>query len=229
MRTHILIPPAALLSRHTRIAALLRRARVVVCDFDGTLVDSNPIKFRAFEVCFAEFSERRADIQAYCRHHHHVPRGEKFRFVYERILGVPYTAEVDTRLHARFAEATTLQIIEAPEIPGAERFLRTIAHSHLTAVLSSTPHALLSEIVTARGWRDCIHLLQGAPVDKTRWLSQLRDARCLARGELLVFGDTAADADAARSAHGVFIGVGSDAATLPGDEAIRDFTEVLSE
>ena len=118
----------------TGVADLVCRAKAMVFDFDGTLVDSNPIKWRAFEACFAEFPGRREEILAYCLGHHAVTRGDKFRHVYEQILGLPYTEATETSLHERFRTLTTDQIAAAPEIPGALRFLRSAGRDASAAI-----------------------------------------------------------------------------------------------
>ena len=176
-------------------------------DFDGTLVDSNPIKRRAFERCFADLEERRDDVLAYCLGHHHVPRGEKFRHVYEAILGRPYTETVAADLHERFEAATTQQIIEAPEIPGAGAFLRRVHGRYLTAVLSSTPEAVLRDILRRRGWQHWFSVVQGAPVHKATWLKAFGETRGLEGREVVLFGDTAEDAAAADEAGCAFLQV----------------------
>jgi phosphoglycolate phosphatase-like HAD superfamily hydrolase len=163
-----------MLQHVSELSALVAQARLLVFDFDGTLVDSNPIKRRAFAHCFAGFPDRLEEILAYCNSQHRTPRGEKFRHVYERILRLPYTAAVASVLHERFEAATTEQIIRAPEIPGAEAFLRRVAQRHVTALLSTTPHDVLLTIVARRGWQALFGRVQGAPVQKATWLRAVR-------------------------------------------------------
>ena len=62
---------------------LLKKCRALVFDFDGTLVDSVPIKRKAFDHCFEEFPAKKREIQSYCHGNNHTPRWEKFKFVYE--------------------------------------------------------------------------------------------------------------------------------------------------
>lgn len=106
------------------VAELIREARALVFDFDGTLVDSNAIKRRAFERCFSEFPDRLEEIMRYCGRYH----------------------------------------IVAAEVPGAARCLKAGMYNHTTAVLSSTPHEILFEILEARDWLNYFKYIQGAPV-----------------------------------------------------------------
>lgn len=202
-------------------AELLARCRAVVCDFDGTLVDSNGIKRRAFEACFPEEMAARAAILAYCGANHHTPRSEKFRHVYEEILGQPYTPAVAAELEAQFDAATTPQIIGAAEIPGAKRFLQGLHRHRLTAALSSTPQEVLRRILAGRGWLAHFDWIRGAPVQKAVWLRTFREDRGYRKMDVLMFGDTQEDALAAREAGCGFIMVGPEVAAADG--TILDF------
>jgi phosphoglycolate phosphatase-like HAD superfamily hydrolase len=193
----------------SEVDEIIRRARAVVFDFDGTLVDSTAIKWRAFDRCFMQFPARQAEIQAYCRGHHHTPRWEKFRHVYERILGLPYTLELEAKLLAVFDQESTEHIIAAREIPGAARLVCAVAARRMTGLLSSTPHATLLHLVEQRGWRPWFTFLQGAPVHKASWLAQCKAAHALARQELVFFGDAPEDAQAAEEAGCLFVAVGA--------------------
>lgn len=189
-------------------AVVIRRARALVFDFDGTLVDSNAIKWRGFEEVFAEFQDRLDDIMVYCRGANHRIRGDKFRHVYEQILGLPYTAAIESELQGRYAAATTQAIIDAREIPGAMAFLTDVGDRYRTALLSSTPHHILLEILERRGMRRYFQHVQGAPVDKAAWLRAFRRDHALASEQIAFFGDTKEDMIAATASGCVFIGVG---------------------
>ncbi len=209
---------------------VLQRAQLVVFDFDGTLVDSNPIKHRAFAECFMEFPEQLDDILEYCWGHHHVPRGEKFRYVYETILQRAYTSAVAAALHERFDVATTRQIIAAPEIPGATDVLRAVSQRYTTALLSSTPQEMLVYIVEQRGWSGYFKRIQGAPVDKKAWLRTAQTIQALEGTQVVFFGDTQEDETAAIAAGCRFIRVGGSAngaMAAQGIWSMSDFTSLL--
>ena len=207
------------------LAPFVSRARSLVFDFDGTLVDSNAIKYRAFERCFEDTpAARQVEILVYCRGAHHTPRWEKFRHVYERILKRPYTFKVQEKLLRRFDVETTRPIAQAPEIPGASRFLAHVARTHVTALLSSTPQEILMEILEDRGWRGYFQVVQGAPVDKAQWLA----AWCRTHKETLFFGDTVEDARAARRAGCLFVGVANQGLRDEAIQVLEDFTGMVT-
>lgn len=185
---------------------LLEKNRILVFDFDGTLVDSVPIKLKAFDRCFEKFLEHKEKIQAYCHGNNHTPRWEKFRHVYEQILHLPYTPEIERELHRCFERETTEQISRAPALPGAAEFLDWARPNYRTALLSSTPHEILLQILEKRGWTGRFDEVQGAPVNKAAWLKGLQGWG-FPRFQILFFGDTPEDAGAAREAGCDFISV----------------------
>ncbi len=207
---------------------ILRQSRCLAFDLDGTLVDSNEIKWRAFEEVFKDYTDRLPEISRYCRSSNHTIRGQKFRHVCEEILGLPYTQAIDRSLHERYAGFTTQAVIDAPEIAGAECFLRRVAGRYETAVLSSTPHEILPIILEGRHWDELFHVRQGAPVNKAAWLGDFRHKRGLALHEMVFFGDTPEDMEAGEKAGCTFIGVNGGQAVC--DESryrIRDFRDLV--
>jgi phosphoglycolate phosphatase-like HAD superfamily hydrolase len=179
---------------------------MLVFDFDGTLVDSVPIKLQAFDRCFEKFTAERERIRAYCQGNNHTPRWEKFKHVYERILRLPYTPEIEQELHHCFERETTGPISRAPALPGIPKFLDWVRPKYRTALLSSTPHKILLQILGKRGWTHRFDEVQGAPVNKAAWLKGL-ESRGFPGPQVIFFGDTPEDAQAAREAGCEFISV----------------------
>ncbi|MBI5298867.1 MAG: HAD hydrolase-like protein [Deltaproteobacteria bacterium] len=190
------------------IKTQIEKAKALVFDFDGTLVDSNAIKQNAFAKCFFEYPKQLDAIMVYCNSYNNIPRVVKFRHVFENILKLPYPPEVEQLMLDRYASETTEQVIGAAEIPGAIRFLKKVASKKETALLSSTPHEFLLRILERRGLKKYFGRIQGAPVDKKVWLENYVGSRGFSKTEVLFFGDSPEDVQAATGAQVPFIGVG---------------------
>lgn len=190
-----------------RLRETLSHAKILIFDFDGTLVDSNRIKIEAFGKCFQGYSGKYPEIMDYCQNHHHTPREVKFRHVFENILKVPYTSQVESQMLENYASWTTEQVIAAPEIPGAHSFLDGVLGRYETALLSSTPHAILLHILKKRNMEQYFPLVRGAPVYKADWIKQLKQKQSLKKEEVVFFGDSAEDAKSAQEADISFVEV----------------------
>ncbi len=182
---------------------LLEKAKVLVFDFDGTLVDSNEIKRKAFEQCFADYPKYFGAIIEYCRGNNHTPRQIKFRHVFENILQQPYTPEIEKEMLDRYASETTEPVMAAAEIPGATRFLQNVFLKKDIHLLSSTPHPFLEIILEGRGLRKYFKRVQGAPVNKTDWLKEFEK-------EDVFIGDSKEDCRSAKEAGISFVAVGGE-------------------
>jgi len=205
------------------VIAVVESAKALVFDFDGTLVDSNEIKWSGFEHVFSNYPDRMAEISAYCRGSNHTIRGEKFRFVCEQILHIAYTLEIERSLQERYAAYSTEGVARAAEIPGAAQFVRQVS-DRPTALLSSTPHDILLEILKRKGWQSMFRTIQGAPVVKRDWLASYCQGAGYEPQDIVFFGDTDEDAVSAREFGCIFVRVGR---TGPG-LCIPDFRVLLN-
>lgn len=172
--------------------------KAIILDFDGTLVDSNGIKRGAFEKCFTDYPKYFSEIMTYCKGNNHIPRQVKFRHVFEKIIKIPYTAEIESNMLSHYATETTEQVITAPEIPGALEFLEKYFAKINLHLLSSTPHDILLRILERRGMKKYFKSVKGAPVDKAQWISQFLKQSGLKKEDILFVGDSPEDLAAAR-------------------------------
>jgi phosphoglycolate phosphatase-like HAD superfamily hydrolase len=199
-------------------------------DFDGVLVDSVEVKTRAFGRLFEPFGQ---EIMAKVVDHHRlnsgVTRVDKFRHYYREFLQKPLAEEELAELCCRFAQLVVDEVVAAPEIPGAEAFLRAVVGHLPCFVVSAAPENEVREIVQRRGWTQYFREVRGAPRSKRENLEILVGKYSLNPRQCWFFGDAESDYRAAHVCGVHFLGV------VPGPEApllqvlpdiawVRDFT-----
>src|SRR6266446_240157 len=199
------------------LKVILEACRAFVFDFDGTLVDSNQLKLKAFGTLFSKFPAHLPAIIEYCQQRLDLVRFEKFRHICENILRLPYTSETEAALDKEFTALTTSAIVQAVEIEGASDFLKRIHANRPTALLSTTPTTVLEEILIRRSWKDLFDHIAGAPVEKGVWLGEFGERYKYRPEEIVYFGDTPADSRAASEAGCTFVAVGG----MLSDEQVR--------
>ena len=64
-----------------------KKLKVIALDFDGTLVESNEIKDKAFDSIFSKWPEHREAMMQWHLANNAIDRQEKFRYFVEVILG----------------------------------------------------------------------------------------------------------------------------------------------
>jgi phosphoglycolate phosphatase-like HAD superfamily hydrolase len=177
-------------------------------DFDGVLADSVEVKTRAFAQLFAPFGpEIAAKVVDHHRQHSGVTRVEKFRHYYKEFLGLALDEAGLADLCNRFARLVVDEVVAAPEIPGAEAFLRRWAARLPCFVVSATPETEIREIVRRRGWSEYFKEVMGAPTSKKENLASLLERHQLMPVKCLFFGDAESDFRAAQACGVPFMGI----------------------
>ncbi|MCR4378635.1 MAG: HAD family hydrolase [Rhodospirillales bacterium] len=182
---------------------------LIIFDFDGTLVDSNAIKRKAF--------------------YELLPGDAKFNAILDEVLETDYTAtrqyilaNVMNRYHSdketarrhaqdcvvKYGEITTRMVVECPQIDGAEDLLDALKNDGYTLALNSgTPKDILVEIAHLRGWEHWFEFILGAPQLKSDNISSLAQRMNLAPSSIIMVGDRETDREGAKGAKCNFIGL----------------------
>lgn len=201
-------------------------------DFDGVLADSVEVKTRAFARLFEPYGpEVVARVVAHHRYHGGMTRVEKFNHYYHEYLGKSLSNKEMADLCQQFSELVVDEVVAAPEINGAEEFLKYWCSRLPCFVISATPEDEIRQIIDRRALGQYFKEVLGAPSSKETNLSLVLDKYSLEPHRCLFFGDAESDYKAAQRDAVNFLAI------LPGPEAyllkvspqlqwFRDFTEV---
>jgi len=201
-------------------------------DFDGVLADSVEVKTRAFAKLFEPYGPENVErVVDHHRRHGGMTRAEKFRHYYREYLGTTLNDEQMADLCRRFAALVVDEVVAAPEIPGAEEFLKRWSSKLDCFVISATPDEEIREIVERRRMTGYFKGVFGSSVDKKTNLQNLLKQHDLDPLKCCFFGDAESDYQAASTCGTHFIGIAPDAdAALvrlhPGISWTRDFGDL---
>jgi phosphoglycolate phosphatase-like HAD superfamily hydrolase len=202
-------------------------------DFDGVLADSLEVKTLAFARLFEPFGPEVVRlVMDHHRRHGGMTRVDKFRHYYAEFLGQPLSESGLGELCRDFARLVVDEVVAAPEIPGAEAFVRAHFEEIPCFIISAAPEIELQEIVQRRGCARYFREVRGAPRSKAENLKLVLDGYGFTPDQCWFFGDAESDYRAATSCGVRFLGIvpGSEAPLLrvvPDIMWVRDFTQQL--
>lgn len=173
--------------------------RSIVFDFDGTLIDSNRLKYEAYFELFP------ADDR-----HARIIRGvlsecfEQTRYVIlEEILrrlgskDQTYIKKEVSSLAERYNDIVLAGAKTCPEKRGAEEALKKLAAIYQLYVSSTTPETSLKEIIRFREWEGYFRGVFGYPHKKPETLQYVMELEKMRSDEVLVVGDGESDRESA--------------------------------
>jgi phosphoglycolate phosphatase len=186
--------------------------RVVVFDFDGTLVDSNEVKRACARSAVARFPGGAEALTEAFR-----TGGNRYKLFAEVVRRLNPHAENDlVRQQARlltgaYTDCCARGIIRAPERRGAAR---TVAELHRRGmrlwINSATPARDLPALLRRRGITRWLRGALGGPASKASNLRTILAAERVAPGEVVMVGDGPDDFAAAREVRTWFIAINAE-------------------
>jgi len=184
----------------------MNRLQAIVLDFDGVVLESANIKTRAFAALFADHAEHVDEIVDLHIRLAGVSRYDKFRMIYDDILGLPLTdAEMD-ELGERFSAIALEQVLTCEFVTGARDFLANRSAQHMLFVASGTPEEELHHIVGERGLTEFFTGVYGTPATKGEIVKRILAEHSLDESDAVFVGDAMTDLEGAREGGIAFIG-----------------------
>ncbi|MBW2003745.1 MAG: HAD family hydrolase [Deltaproteobacteria bacterium] len=180
----------------------------IFLDFDGVLADSVEVKTRAFAKLFERYGPAiEAKVVEHHRNNGGMTRVDKFRHYYREFLGKQLDKAELQQLCNDFSRLVVDEVVSAPEIPGAENFLKKWYNIVKCFVVSATPDDEIKEIVKRRGIDIYFHEILGSSCSKSDNIIYLLNKYELAPKQCLFFGDAESDYWAANASGVDFIGI----------------------
>lgn len=182
------------------------KIRVIALDFDGVIVESTEIKTEAFAELFRQYPEQIDQIVQYHKKNEGVSRYQKFKYIYENLLGLVYSAKIERELDQRFSRMVLDKIKRCDFVNGSLQFLQAYYRKYPLYLISATPDGELKEIVESRGLTPYFVSVFGSSRSKPEWLRQILNRERARSKELLLVGDSSSDYRAAFEVGTLFVG-----------------------
>lgn len=197
--------------------------QAIFFDFDGVLVDSNPIKTEAFQTLFRDYNEEIvAEIVDLHQQHGGISRVEKIRHAHQHIIKQPLTEQGVADWAAKYSKLVMEKVIEVGWICGAKEFLDTIQGIVPIFVISGTPETELREIIGRRKMLGYFGEILGSPIKKPVHIRNLLSDYQLVPEHCVFVGDALTDYNAARETGLQFIGIHGDVEFPNGTTVLQD-------
>ncbi|WP_308621243.1 HAD family hydrolase [uncultured Desulfovibrio sp.] len=183
----------------------------LVFDCDGVILDSVPVKTRAFARLAEPFGpEARDRFVMYHTVHGGVSRYRKFAWFFREVLGREITPEESETWGRRFAEYALDEVRRCALIPGAADVLETWRGRLPLYVCSGAPEEEVRVVLAERGLADIFTGIHGSPPAKAELLARIVAGAGVPPEAALMVGDAVTDRDAAEQVGTRFYGVGAE-------------------
>lgn len=169
--------------------------KVIVFDFDGTLIDSNPLKYDAYFELFPKDEWHAQTIREVLAKMFEESRFIILKEISRRIggnTGIDLERKV-RELAGRYNDIVLAGAKTCPEKPGAQKALAALAQQCKLYLSSTTPDGALKEIVHHRNWHSYFVDIFGYPHEKSRTIQHIIEREKVENSQVLVVGDGESD------------------------------------
>ena len=198
--------------------------KIIVFDFDGTLVDSNRLKHDAFFEVFPADEHHARTVQRVLSEMNEQSRFVILEVILQR-LGLKKGAGLGRKvkeLAGRYNEIVISGAKNCPEMPAAETVLKSLSGRYRLYLSSMTPDKELKEIVRFRNWSGYFEDIYGYPHQKSATIQQIMERENARPGQVVVVGDGNSDRQSADANACCFVQVTPDFNLKDLDSIIKD-------
>ena len=183
----------------------------LVFDCDGIILESVPVKTRAFARITEPYGDEARDrMVMYHKVHGGVSRYKKFEWFFREVLGREITSEESAAWGRRYAELAFEEVCRCDLVPGIQEVLDRWKGRLPLYVCSGAPHEELLQVLEGRGLDHYFVKIYGSPPAKTELLHQIVREAGVDPAETLMVGDSPTDWQAAEAVGTLFYGRGEE-------------------
>lgn len=183
--------------------------QALVFDCDGVILDSVPVKTRAFARLAEPFGEEARDrFVMYHTVHGGVSRYRKFEWFFREVLGREISPEESKEWGERFAAYALDEVRRCALIPGIAEVLERWRERLPLYVCSGAPQEEVRLVLEERGLSGNFRGVFGSPPAKAALLADIVREAKLDPTEVLMVGDAVTDRNAAEEVGTLFYGIG---------------------
>lgn len=204
----------------------------IVFDCDGVILESVPVKTRAFGRLTEPYgAEARDRMLMYHKVHGGVNRNRKFEWFFREVLGREITPEELADWSGRFRDIAFEEVCRCELVPGIHEVLDAWKGRLPMYVCSGAPQEELNAVLRGRGLDGYFAGIYGAPPAKAALLRHIVREADVEPEETVMVGDASTDQRAAEEVGTLFYGRGSEVkgGSWPWGEDLRGLNAWLEE
>lgn len=171
----------------------------IIFDFDGVIVESVSVKTDAFAELYSKYND---DVIKNIIDHHlangGMSRFKKIKHYHNNFLKKAITKSELEYLADKFSKIVLKKVIKAPYVSGIYKFIEGNYQKYKFFISTGTPQKEIKIICQSRDIKKFFLGIYGSPDSKITHIDKIMSKNKLKSNELLFFGDSNTDYDAAK-------------------------------
>ena len=183
----------------------------IIFDFDGVIAQSVQVKTDAFVQIYRDYGS--SVVNKVIAHHESnggMSRFEKFKFYHKTFLNLNIDDEEIVSLSKQFSDLVVEQVINAAYVPGVLDYIKKCFKKWDLFISTGTPKEEIKEILIKKGIDKYFIEVFGSPENKESHIDIILSKYFFKSEELIFYGDSNSDLDAAEYANIPFVLIKND-------------------
>ena len=176
----------------------MTQLKLIITDFDGVILESEPAKLEAYQECFSEFPHHVDQFMAYHKENLTGGRYEKFKYFYENILKLDYTQDRKKWISDKFNKIMFRKVCSSPFVPGALDFIESYSRKVPLWLVTGTPKQELLKVLKYLKIEKFFEKIFSTPPSKSTILADILNETGVDPSESVFIGDMNNDLKAAQ-------------------------------